>query len=111
MDPNYWHTHGSSPWQPAADIYRGSQSWVIKFDLAGIAVEDISIQLHEGVLTVAGMRHDELVREAHQTYSMEIAYNRFVRSITLPAIPPGTKIDTEYLNGMLIVRLWLPKEV
>lgn len=93
------------PWQPLADIYRSTRGWLVKLDLAGIKIEDVEVHLSGRQLTVQGFRRDRSIREDHQAYSMEIAYNRFQRNIDLPCEIEGANISTEYDNGMLLVHL------
>lgn len=95
----------SCPWQPLVDIYRGTQGWLVKLDLAGVQIEDIELYVHGRQLVVQGLRRDRSIHEGHQAYSMEIAYNRFQRSIEFPCNIEGAEILTEYDNGMLLVHL------
>lgn len=56
-------------------------------------------------LTVTGDRRDEAVTECGQCVSMEISYSRFARSLDLPLERPPTRVQTEYRQGMLLVRV------
>jgi HSP20 family protein len=56
-------------------------------------------------LTVRGSRRDWLIEECQHSYSMEISYNRFERSIELPEPLDAARISTEYREGMLLIRL------
>lgn len=93
------------PWQPLVDVYRGTRGWLIKLDLAGVKVEDVELYISGRQLTIQGLRRDCSIVEGQQAYSMEIAYNRFQRSIELPSDIEGAQILTEYDNGMLLVHL------
>lgn len=93
------------PWQPLVDVYRGTRGWLIKLDLAGVKVEDVELHISGRQLTIQGLRRDCSIVEGQQAYSMEIAYNRFQRSIELPSDIEGAQILTEYDNGMLLVHL------
>lgn len=95
------------PWQPLADVYRGSNEWLIKFDLAGVRIEDVELRVNGRRLIIQGLRRDRSILEGHQAYSMEIAYNRFQRVVELPCDIEQADIVTEYDNGMLLVRLAL----
>lgn len=92
-------------WQPAMDIYRCDKGWLIKIDLAGVKDEDIQLGIHANRLTIRGTRRDLLIQQGHQSYSMEIAYNRFERTVELPINIEDTKIHTEYQDGMLHIHL------
>src|SRR5262249_7421646 len=92
-------------WQPPADVYRGTSRWVIKFDLAGVRPEDISVSVHGRRLTVRGCRRDSFVSEGCQPFLLEIAYSQFERSIELPCNLEPAHIATEYRDGMLFVTI------
>ncbi len=92
-------------WQPSADVYRTNNGWLFKFDLAGVRPQDIQLVASGKTLTIRGVRRDCLLEEGCCQYRMEIAYNRFERSIQIPRPLEGSAIRTEYRDGMLIVRI------
>src|SRR4029453_12159031 len=78
-------TAGSSAcWVPAADVYRAQDTWLIKFDLAGINPKDVRLECRGHCLILSGVRRDSLVAEDFRSYTLEISYNRFERSLELP---------------------------
>lgn len=90
-------------WRPAADVYRDREGWLVKFDLAGVAPHDIELTVHGRFLTVTGVRRDLTVHDGAQSYSMEIAYSRFERSVELPVDLAELEIETESRAGMFLV--------
>ena len=94
-----------SPWCPLADVYRCGYGWVVKLDLAGVRVEDVQMDIAGDRLLVRGLRRDWLCGEGHQSYSMEIAYNRFERAIEFPCDLRQAEITSEYHDGMLLIHL------
>lgn len=92
-------------WNPPADIYSCEEGWLIKIELAGVRMEDIKLTTEQNRLIIEGTRRDMLIEEARKSYSMEISYNRFQRTIELPTSLEEAKIITKYQDGMLIVRL------
>ena len=96
-----------SPWCPLADVYRCGYGWVVKLDLAGVRIEDVEMSVAGGRLTVQGLRRDWLCGEGHQSYSMEIAYNRFERAIEFPCDLEQAEIRSEYHDGMLLIHIAL----
>lgn len=95
----------SSAWSPPVDIYRYRHGWLVKFELAGIRTEDIQVSIEGHHLTIQGIRRDWSIREGHRSYSMEIAYNRFERSVELPCKMEEARILMEYRDGMLLISL------
>ncbi len=93
-------------WQPRCDVYRTSQNgWILKFDLAGVNPEDVSVEVEDGRVTVAGVRRDWVTEEGCSYYSMEINYSRFHRTIRLPGISGKTRYSMEYRDGILLIRV------
>ncbi len=92
-------------WQPAADVYCIPDGWLVKFDLAGIRASELQLHRAGNRLTVCGLRRDALVQQGVSSYSLEINYNRFERTIELPNNIEQAEIETEYRDGMLLI--WL----
>jgi len=92
-------------WQPRCDVYHSPRGWLLKFELAGVRPEDIQLTLAGSRLVLRGIRRDWTVEEGGNWYSMEIAYNRFERSIELPADIEHSDISSEFRDGMLLVCL------
>ena len=94
-----------TPWSPAADVYRGRQGWLVKFELAGVRPEDMEVIVHGRLLTVRGVRRDFTALEGCRYYQMEIAYSHFERGIELPCDLERADVTSEYRDGMLLVRI------
>ncbi len=92
-------------WRPSVDIYRTRSGWLLKFDLAGVSMDDIRVEVRGCRITVSGVRRDWLLEEDASYYSMEIAYNRFERTIELPCQFSDPRISLEGKQGLLIVRI------
>ena len=92
-------------WNPAADVYRVSDGWVVKVDLAGVCTDELEIELDDSVLTIRGCRRDTHYREGFVYQQMEITYSRFEKSIQFPAPLEGATIRRDYRDGFLIIDL------
>jgi HSP20 family protein len=92
-------------WQPAVDVYRTRDGWLLKFDLAGVEPEDIRLEIHGDQLTVHGRRRDCTLEEGCCHFSMEIAYSSFERTLTLPVALDRARISLQHHHGMLLVRI------
>lgn len=102
-----WGAHGCRAWEPATDIYQTKDGWVVKFDLAGVEPDDLTVQIVDGVLAVSGTRRDRTLREGVWHYQMEITYSRFERRIQLPCNLAGAQVATQYENGLLTISFLL----
>jgi HSP20 family protein len=92
-------------WSPAADVYRTSYGWLVKVELAGVNPEDVEILLEGTDLHIRGVRRDMDLTECLECYQMELVYSRFERVVSFPRIVNPRRIETDYLNGLLIIRL------
>jgi HSP20 family protein len=92
-------------WRPPVDIYRTRRGWLLKFDLAGVRIDDVSVEVRGSRITISGVRRDWLAEEDASYYSMEIAYSRFERTIELPCRFSHPHIALEGRDGLMIVRI------
>ena len=92
-------------WCPAADVYRTSDGWIVKVDLAGIRPEDIKITIDGRVLRISGSRRDRICGEGVSHYQLEITYSRFEKMIQFPRSIEHASIARDYHDGLLILRL------
>ncbi|MGZ8845213.1 MAG: Hsp20/alpha crystallin family protein [Pyrinomonadaceae bacterium] len=92
-------------WCPAADVYRTSDGWIVKVDLAGIRPADIEIAIDGPVLRISGLRRDATCGEGVSHYQLEITYSRFEKTIQFPRSIEHASIDRDYRDGLLILRL------
>jgi HSP20 family protein len=92
-------------WQPSVDIYRGESGWLVKFDLAGVKPEDVQLTLSGSLLTVSGVRRDWTIIQGQRAYSLEIAYNRFQRTVELPCHLENAQTCSEFRDGMYLITI------
>ena len=90
-------------WNPAADVYRSSDGWVVKVDLAGVCTDELEIEIRDSLLSIRGCRRDTHYREGFVYHQMEITYSRFEKSIEFPATIEGASIRQDYSDGFLII--------
>ena len=92
-------------WQPLLDIYELKDGWLLKADLAGVRPDEVTVSLQGRTVTIRGHRRDWAVEEGCCHYRMEISYSSFDRSVELPADPSSDPVQTDYRDGMLLVRI------
>ena len=98
-------------WVPAVDVYEtDDHALVVSAELPGIDSKDVSVELENGVLTIAGERRVDTGVDAEQWYRSERAYGRFRRSFTLPRTVDARAVTAEHKDGTLRVRLPLKEE-
>ena len=92
-------------WCPAADVYRTTDGWIVKVDLAGIKPSDVEVTVDGDVLRVSGSRRDGTCGEGVSHYQLEITYSRFEKMIQFPRSIEHVKIERDYNDGLLTLRL------
>jgi len=92
-------------WNPAADVYRSPDGWLVKVDLAGVQPSDLQIELLPSSLKIRGCRRDTVVRDGFTYQQMEITYSQFEKTIQFPCALEETTIDHDYRDGFLIVHV------
>src|SRR5271155_1198201 len=94
-----------APWEPSVDVYQTRNGWLLKFDLAGVRPEDVTVSVSGRRVTVSGVRRDTSVEEGCSYYAMEISYNRFERALEMPVNLASARVTIEARNGLLLVRM------
>jgi HSP20 family protein len=92
-------------WNPAADVYRVPDGWIVKVDLAGVRADDIQITIDGKVLRLSGLRRDNFCGEGVSHYQLEITYSRFEKMIQFPCSIEHATIQRDYRDGLLVLRL------
>jgi HSP20 family protein len=92
-------------WTPLVDITEDDKEYLVKAEIPEMKKEDITINVHDDVLTVSGERRYEKEEKAKKFHRVERAYGGFMRSFGLPENADGSKISAEYKDGVLKVHL------
>lgn len=95
----------TSAWVPAVDIEETPDMIRVHAELPGLAREDVSLSLENGVLTIAGEKKQAETTEQGQWHAVERRYGRFERSFTLPRTVDAGRIAARFQDGVLFVEL------
>jgi HSP20 family protein len=90
-------------WVPAADIYESDGEYAVVLDLPGIQRDALDVQLEQGRLTIRGEK--AAVSEDKISRRTERPSGRFVRSFTVPEAVDRERIEADYKDGVLHLRL------
>ena len=97
-------------WYPAADVYKTRGGWVVKVELAGVAPDELRVEINGDTLRVAGCRRDETLTESVSYHQLEITYSRFEKKIRFPCPIEGAQVERRYKDGLLVLYLRSPEE-
>jgi HSP20 family protein len=90
-------------WRPPTDVFETDETIVVRVEIAGMEEAEISIELHERLLVVHGVRQDVAERRAY--HQMEILFGEFSTEVELPAPIVAEEVIAEYKGGFLKVIL------
>lgn len=96
-------------WAPAMDLAESADHYVLRADLPGLAPDDVTIELHDRVLTVAGERRPE-EPDGGRFVRIERASGAFSRTVTLPEGVDVDAVAASFVNGVLEVRIPKPEQ-
>lgn len=97
--------HSSALWMPLVDIAEDNNEYVISAELPEVKKEDVKVTVENGVLTITGERKFEHEENDKRYHRVERSYGSFARSFTLPADGDAQKVNAEFKEGMLKVRM------
>ena len=90
---------------PRTNIAETESGYEITVDLPGMKSEDVNVELKEGHLWIWGRREQETEEKGKTYHRVERQYGEFRRVIPLEDAVEADKIDAEYKEGVLTVRL------
>lgn len=90
-------------WSPLVDIMEEEGEYLVKAELPGMAKEDVSVQVENGVLSISGERKAEGEKNGKKIHRIERAYGRFVRSFRVPENADASKVSARFQDGVLQV--------
>jgi len=93
---------GPDGWMPAVDIQETPDQFIITAEVPGMSREDLDISVHEGRVTIAGVRRE---RESlcEQFHRIERGHGTFNRSFHLPVPVASDHVTADLRDGVLTV--------
>lgn len=89
---------------PKVDICEDSKSYKLFAELPGLDVNDVHLDLSDGILTLSGEKKIEKNSQQNDNYHvMERSYGFFRRSFTVPASIDEDTIKADFKKGILTV--------
>jgi HSP20 family protein len=90
---------------PAVDLIETDDEVVVTATVPGLKPEDLKITLVGDVLQISGQSSAQTERKDATYHMQERRYGAFSRSIPLPTPVVSDKVNAEFENGELTVRL------
>lgn len=89
----------------AIDVYITDQQVVVRAPMAGVKAENISVSLHNDLLTIRGTREEKTTPRHARFMVQECHWGAFSRSVVLPVEVEADKTDAVLEDGVLYVTL------
>ncbi len=105
FDPFGWAFGGLEPTLGRSDLSETDEGYELEVDLPGLRRDDVAVDYANGTLTISGERSDEREDKRKGYYLSERSYGSFRRSFRVPEDVQPDKIDAQFKDGVLTVRL------
>lgn len=90
---------------PALDVEESADGFTVRADIPGVKLEDISVNLHEDVLTISGETASERSADEGRLVIRERRAGKFSRSLRFPATVNGEAVSASFDDGVLVISL------
>jgi HSP20 family protein len=91
---------------PKIDVVEDDKSYTLSAELPGLDLDDINLDLSDGVLTLSGDKKIEKDEKKNGNYHvMERSYGYFRRSFSLPPSIEEDKIKADFKKGVLNINM------
>ncbi len=89
----------------ALDVEESQEAYIVRANLPGVSLDDISVNIHEDVLTIAGETASEDRSEDSRLLIRERRSGKFSRSLRFPNVVNGEAIEANFDDGVLSITL------
>jgi HSP20 family protein len=90
---------------PAVDVVEKDDCFELSAELPGMDEKNTDLKLANGQLVIRGEKKDEREEKSKGSYISERRYGSFERSFALPDDIDASKIEANFVSGVLKVRL------
>ncbi len=87
------------------DVYETSDNIVVEFDLPGMSIDDIKVNVQKDWLIVDGMKKEGIHDEKVNYLCMERDFGSIRRRLKIPGVIDPNDVTAKYINGVLEIKL------
>ena len=98
-------------WMPAVDVNETETEFLLSADMPGLDKKDVSVDIHDGVITIKGERTIDNEKSNDDYRIRERQLGSFNRSFRLPDNVNEVNVAAKFKNGVLTITLPKTKEV
>jgi len=97
-------------WVPPIEVFERDGQLVVRAELPGLNTKDITVEVTDDMLTIAGERREEHEENQEGYRVSERRYGHFFRSIPLPEGVKAEEVRAKFQNGVLEVTIPVPQQ-
>jgi HSP20 family protein len=101
----FWGRRGNLDFSPATDITEDDGRYIVTAELPGMKRSDISVDLHDGTLTIRGEKRSEREEKGEKRRYVERSFGSFARTFSLPGDADESKVEASFADGVLTVTI------
>ena len=111
FSPGWPRLSAGQSWMLAVDVYETEKEFFLSADMPGLDKNDVSVDIHDGVITIKGERAIDNEKSSDGYRIRERQLGSFNRSFRLPDNVNEDKVAAKFKNGVLTVTLPKTKEI
>lgn len=92
-------------YSPKIDISEKENKVVVTAEIPGVKKEDLKLTLQDNILTIEGEKKNESVVDEKDYYRKERRFGSFKRTFTLPFEVESEKVNADFKDGVLTIKL------
>lgn len=96
---------GLATFVPRLEVREEDSDWRLRVELPGMRPEEVELSIDNNVLTVRGERRREQSQNQRGYVYSESSYGTFTRSIQLPQGTDPQKVQADFHDGVLDIRV------
>ena len=111
FSPGWPRLSAGQSWMLAVDMNETEKEFFLSADMPGLDKNDVSVDIHDGVITIKGERAIDNEKSTDGYRIRERQLGSFNRSFRLPDNVNEDKVAAKFKNGVLTVTLPKTKEI
>lgn len=96
---------GGSRWRPSVDVFETEKSILVRLELAGVRISDLSVTVDADLLRISGVRRAARAEGVQRLHQMEIAFGPFERVLRIEVPFERDGVSAHLEEGFLTVEL------
>ncbi len=92
-------------WYPAVDIHEDKEAYLFDIEAPGVSKDSFDVKVENNVLVIRGERKSREEKNEGNVHRIERSYGSFARSFTLPETADTEKVNAEYKDGVLHIKV------